>query len=113
MSTLAAVAQWTRNLSDSVWTASLSDQTAFVEHRTGRAYKYAELRDAVHRFAAALVRRVHTPSEVVALVCDNSAEFIVAYHGTLWQVGSYCHWSRSAACTNGNMFSPDARHATS
>ncbi|MGI8307569.1 AMP-binding protein [Saccharopolyspora hattusasensis] len=80
---VVAVAQWTRNLSDSVWTASLSDQTAFVEHRTGRAYKYAELRDAVHRFAAALVRRVHTPSEVVALVCDNSAEFIGAYHGTL------------------------------
>ncbi|WP_190822310.1 AMP-binding protein [Saccharopolyspora pogona] len=83
MSKLIAAAQWTRNLSDSVWTASLSDRTALVEHGTGRAYKYAELRDAVHRFAAALVRRVHTPCEVVALVCNNSAEFVVAYHGTL------------------------------
>ncbi|KOV83932.1 AMP-binding protein [Nocardia sp. NRRL S-836] len=74
---------WTSNLAESVWQDTTSRRTALIEHSSGRSYRYPELKQAVERFAAALRPRLHGPDEVVALVCDNTAEFVVAYHGTL------------------------------
>ncbi|USX55488.1 AMP-binding protein [Lentzea sp. HUAS12] len=75
--------QWTTNLAESVWQDATSHRTALIEHSSGRSYHYVELKQAVERFAAALRPRLRGPDEVLALVCDNTTEFVVAYHGTL------------------------------
>src|SRR5689334_3900965 len=83
MSTDASYGRWAGNLAESVWRNATSGSTALIEHGTGRSHRYDEVAPAVERFAAALRSRLQGPDEVVALVCDNTAEFVVAYHGTL------------------------------
>ncbi|MEU7476503.1 AMP-binding protein [Lentzea sp. NPDC042327] len=80
---MTAYGQWSTNLAESVWQDATSRRTALIEHSSGRSYRYPELKQAAERFAAALRSRFRGPDEVVALVCDNTAEFVVAYHGTL------------------------------
>ncbi|MEU5024068.1 AMP-binding protein [Streptomyces milbemycinicus] len=81
----AAVGQ--RNLADIVWGTGQGDGVALIEHPTGRTHRYQDLLLDSRRFAAALLRRGLRPGESVAIICDNSGEFIVSYYGTLWAGG--------------------------
>ncbi|MES4903205.1 MULTISPECIES: AMP-binding protein [unclassified Streptomyces] len=76
-----------RNLADVVWGTGEGDGVALIEHPTGRTHRYQDLLLAGRRFAAALRRRGLRPGESVAIVCDNSGEFIASYYGTLWAGG--------------------------
>jgi acyl-CoA synthetase (AMP-forming)/AMP-acid ligase II len=81
----AAVGQ--RNLAEVVWGTEQGDGIALIEHPTGRTHRYQDLLAATRRFAAALLSRGLRPGEHVAIICDNSGEFMSAYYGTLWAGG--------------------------
>jgi 4-coumarate--CoA ligase len=60
----------------------LADHRAIVDGATGRAYTFAEFRDAVYRFAGALDARGFGKGDVVAIMAPNLPEYAVAFHGT-------------------------------
>jgi acyl-CoA synthetase (AMP-forming)/AMP-acid ligase II len=61
--------------------ADLPDKAAFVEGDTGRVMTFAELADAIHRFAGGLVDRGFAPGDTLAVVAPNIPEYAVIFHG--------------------------------
>jgi 4-coumarate--CoA ligase len=61
--------------------ADLADKPALVDGPSGRTLTYAELDDAVRRFAGALAERSIAPGDVVAIMAPNVPEYAIAFHG--------------------------------
>ena len=59
----------------------LGDKPALIDGPTGRTLTYAQLRDAVHRFAGGLRARGFAKGDVLALHLPNVPEYAVAFHG--------------------------------
>jgi acyl-CoA synthetase (AMP-forming)/AMP-acid ligase II len=76
------------NLAEFVWKGAVPDRIALIEHGTGSAYSYGNLLAAVHRFASALAQHGLRPGDVVAIGCNNGADFVITYHGTLLAGGT-------------------------
>lgn len=62
-------------------------RTALVDASDGRSFTFAEVHDASRRFAAALLERGWRKGEVLAIVCPNTPEFAIAFHGTVMAGG--------------------------
>src|SRR4029453_4493358 len=57
------------------------DRVALIDGPSGRSYTYAQLRDAVHRFAGGLVARGFQRGDTVGLMAPNVPEYAVVFHG--------------------------------
>ncbi|TDV48646.1 AMP-binding protein [Actinophytocola oryzae] len=71
------------DVADILWSNGMADNVGLIEHGTGRTYRCHELRSAAERVAAELRSLGLRSCEPVAVVGDNGAEFMAAYHGTL------------------------------
>jgi len=63
------------------------DEPALIDGLTGRALTYAQLVDAVHRFAGGLVARRFAPGDVVAIMAPNIPEYAMVFHGVAYAGG--------------------------
>ena len=61
---------------------------AFVDAPSGRSYTYAQLLDAVKRFASGLKERGSELGEVLAIVAPNLPEYAIVLHGVLYAGGT-------------------------
>ncbi len=59
----------------------LADRTALIDGPSGRSYTYAQLSDAIHRFAGGLVERGFQPGDVLGLMAPNIPEYAIVFHG--------------------------------
>ncbi|MDQ3107201.1 MAG: AMP-binding protein, partial [Actinomycetota bacterium] len=59
----------------------LADQPAMIDGATGRTLTFAELSDAIHRFAGGLQARGFGPGDTLALMAPNIPEYAVVFHG--------------------------------
>src|SRR5262245_2328664 len=57
------------------------DRPALIDGPSGRTYTFAQLRDAVHRFAGGLVARGFRPGDTLGLMAPNVPEYAVVFHG--------------------------------
>ena len=57
------------------------DRVALIDGPSGRSYTYAQLRDAVHRFAGGLAARGFQPGETLGLMAPNLPEYAIVFHG--------------------------------
>jgi 4-coumarate--CoA ligase len=57
------------------------DREALVDGSTGRALTYAELRDAIRRFAGGLQARGFGVGDTLAIMAPNIPEYAVVFHG--------------------------------
>src|SRR6187549_1254373 len=57
------------------------DRPALIDGPTGRTYTYAQLRDAIHRFAGGLVARGFRKGDTVGLMAPNLPEYAIVFHG--------------------------------
>jgi 4-coumarate--CoA ligase len=60
----------------------LADRAALVDGASGRTLTFAELRDAIHRFAGGLAARGFDVGDTLALMAPNIPEYAVVFHGT-------------------------------
>jgi len=61
--------------------AEQPDRAALIDGPSGRTYTFAQLDDAIHRFAGGLVARGFRPGDVVALMAPNVPEYAIVFHG--------------------------------
>ena len=61
--------------------AEMPDRVALIDGPSGRSYTYAQLSDAIHRFAGGLVARGFQPGDVLALMAPNIPEYAIVFHG--------------------------------
>ena len=57
------------------------DRLALIDGPSGRTYTFAQLRDAVHRFAGGLVARGFRKGDTLGLMAPNLPEYAVVFHG--------------------------------
>ena len=57
------------------------DRVALIDGPSGRSYTFAQLSDAIHRFAGGLVARGFQPGDVLALMAPNIPEYAIVFHG--------------------------------
>jgi acyl-CoA synthetase (AMP-forming)/AMP-acid ligase II len=57
------------------------DRPALIDGPSGRTYTYAQLRDAVHRFAGGLVARGFRKGDTLGLMAPNLPEYAIVFHG--------------------------------
>ena len=60
--------------------AAYPDRVAFVDHSTGAATTYAELRDRIHRTAGGLAARGFGKGDVLGIMAPNSPDYAIAFH---------------------------------
>lgn len=58
------------------------DRPALIDGATGRTLTYAELHDAIRRFAGGLAARGFGKGDTLALMAPNLPEYAVVFHGT-------------------------------
>ncbi len=58
------------------------DRMAIIDGPTGRSMTFAQLGDAIRRFAGGLAARGFSKGDVVAIVSPNIPEYAVVFHGT-------------------------------
>jgi 4-coumarate--CoA ligase len=58
------------------------DRMAIIDGPTGRSMTFAQLADAIRRFAGGLKARGFAPGDVLAIVSPNIPEYAVVFHGT-------------------------------
>jgi len=61
--------------------AERGDKPALIDGPTGRTITYAQLDDAVRRFAGGLIANGFAPGDVLALMAPNIPEYAVIFHG--------------------------------
>ena len=61
--------------------ADRPDRLALVDGPTGRSYTFAELSDAIHRFAGGLAARGFRKGDVLGLMAPNLPEYAIVFHG--------------------------------
>ncbi len=66
----------------------LGDKPALIDGPSGRALTYAQLADAVKRFAGGLKARGFGKGDTLAILLPNVPEYAVAWHGTAWAGGT-------------------------
>jgi acyl-CoA synthetase (AMP-forming)/AMP-acid ligase II len=73
------------NIAGAVWetAASVPDRVALRDLSAGRDMTYAEVRDASGRLASGLVASGLQPGDRVALLLQNSCEYVIAFLGAL------------------------------
>ena len=57
------------------------DRPALVDGASGRTLTFAELRDAIRRFAGGLAARGFGPGDTLAIMAPNVPEYAVVFHG--------------------------------
>jgi 4-coumarate--CoA ligase len=57
------------------------DRQALVDGSSGRAMTFAELRDAIHRFAGGLAAKGFGTGDTLAIMAPNIPEYAVVFHG--------------------------------
>ena len=57
------------------------DRAALIDGPSGRTYTYAQLRDAIHRFAGGLVARGFRKGDTLGLMAPNVPEYAIVFHG--------------------------------
>jgi acyl-CoA synthetase (AMP-forming)/AMP-acid ligase II len=57
------------------------DRPALIDGPSGRTYSFAQLRDAVHRFAGGLAARGFKPGDTLGLMAPNLPEYAIVFHG--------------------------------
>jgi acyl-CoA synthetase (AMP-forming)/AMP-acid ligase II len=66
----------------------LADRPALIDGASGRTMTFAELRDAIRRFAGGLQARGFGPGDTLALMAPNIPEYAVVFHGTAMAGGT-------------------------
>jgi acyl-CoA synthetase (AMP-forming)/AMP-acid ligase II len=66
----------------------LGDKPALIDGPSGRTLTYAQLADAVRRFAGGLRARGFGKGDTLAILLPNVPEYAVAWHGTAWAGGT-------------------------
>lgn len=66
----------------------LADHPALVDGATGRTLTFAELRDAIRRFAGGLQARGFGVGDTLALMAPNIPEYAVVFHGVAMAGGT-------------------------
>ena len=61
--------------------AELADRVAIRDAAGTRSYTFAELDDAIHRFAGGLQARGFGPGSVAGLMAPNMPDYAVVFHG--------------------------------
>ncbi len=61
--------------------AELPDRLALIDGPSGRSYTFAQLGDAIHRFAGGLAASGFQPGDVLALMAPNIPEYAIVFHG--------------------------------
>ena len=61
--------------------SELPDRPALIDGPSDRSYTFAQLRDAVHRFAGGLAARGFGKGDVLALMAPNVPEYAIVFHG--------------------------------
>ena len=61
--------------------AELADRPALIDGPSGRTYTFAQLSDAIHRFAGGLAARGFGKGDVLALIAPNIPEYAIVFHG--------------------------------
>src|SRR5436190_3706159 len=56
------------------------ERAALIDGPSGRTYTYAQLRDAIHRFAGGLVARGFQPGDTLGLMAPNAPEYAIVFH---------------------------------
>ncbi len=64
------------------------DRPALVDGFSGRTLTYAELGDAIRRFAGGLAARGFSTGDTLALMAPNVPEYAVVFHGTAMAGGT-------------------------
>ncbi len=57
------------------------DHPALIDGPSGRTYTFAQLSDAIHRFAGGLAARGFGKGDVLALMAPNIPEYAIVFHG--------------------------------
>jgi acyl-CoA synthetase (AMP-forming)/AMP-acid ligase II len=57
------------------------DRVALIDGPSGRTYTFAQLSDAIHRFAGGLAARGFGKGDVLALMAPNIPEYAIVFHG--------------------------------
>ncbi len=57
------------------------ERLALIDGPSGRTYTFAQLRDAVHRFAGGLVARGFRKGDTLGLMAPNLPEYAIVFHG--------------------------------
>ncbi|HVF31603.1 MAG TPA: 4-coumarate--CoA ligase family protein [Acidimicrobiales bacterium] len=65
-----------------------ADQPALVDGASGRTLTFAELRDAIRRFAGGLAARGFGPGDSLAIMAPNIPEYAVVFHGVAMAGGT-------------------------
>jgi 4-coumarate--CoA ligase len=66
----------------------LADRAAMIDGATGRTMTFAELRDAIRRFAGGLQARGFGPGDTLAIMAPNVPEYAVVFHGVAMAGGT-------------------------
>lgn len=77
------------------------DKPALIDGPSGRVITYAQLHDAVRRFAGGLVANGFKPGDVLALLAPNIPEYAVVFHGVALAGGTVT--TINAAYTDGEI----------
>src|SRR4029079_17369930 len=57
------------------------DRVALIDGPSGRSYTFAQLRDAIHRFAGGLGARRFRKGDTLGLMAPNVPEYAIVFHG--------------------------------
>lgn len=57
------------------------DRLALIDGPSGRSYTFAQLRDAIHRFAGGLAARGFSKGDTLGLMAPNVPEYAIVFHG--------------------------------